>query len=199
MATRTITVLVAALTTAAALSGCGTTAGPPSGGSPAASSVVAQGHNQADIAFAQDMISHHAQVVTMSSMAAQRAGSTDVKELAQRIQDAHQPEIDQMSGWLRSWNAPVPSADHMGQTGHAPGGAIPGMMSASQMNQLGQLSGAAFDQMFLQMMIEDHQAAVTMSEKELGNGRSPDARQLAQHVIDTQQHEIGDMRTLLAG
>jgi uncharacterized protein (DUF305 family) len=191
--------LIAALT-AAALGGCGTTATPSSGSSAASSSVVAQGHNQADIAFAQDMILHHAQAVTMSSIASQRAGSTQVKDLAAHIQSAQQPEIDQMSGWLRAWNAPLPPpALHANQIGHAPGGAMPGMMSEDQMNQLRQLSGAAFDRMFLQMMIEHHQGAVTMSRTELGNGRSPDARQLAQGIINAQQREITEMQGLLSG
>jgi uncharacterized protein (DUF305 family) len=203
MTTRTNMTLVAAVaaavTISGALGGCGTTTA-PSSSSPSSSSAVGQTHNQADIAFAQDMIRHHAQAIAMSKMAAQQAGSPQVKELAARIQVEQQPEIDQLSGLLRAWNAPVPPMAGMGQGNMGSmGGAMPGMMTSGEMQQLGQATGAAFDRMFLQMMISHHQGAVMMAKTELNNGQNPDARQLAQRIIDAQQHEITEMRTLLGG
>ncbi len=128
----------------------------------------------------------------MSEMATQRAGSPQVKDLAERIQAAQQPEIDQMTGFLRAWNAPVPDANSpmggMGQMDHAAGGGMPGMMS-----------GDAFDRMFLQMMSTHHQGAVTMAETELKDGQNPEARKLAQRIIDDQQREITEMQSLLGG
>ncbi|HEX5142786.1 MAG TPA: DUF305 domain-containing protein [Mycobacterium sp.] len=204
MTTRTIMTMVAAaaaaLTVSGALTGCGTTATPPSISSPSSSSTVAQTHNQADITFAHGMIPHHAQAIAMSKMAAQQAASPQVKDLAARIQAEQQPEIDQLSGFLRAWNAPVPPMAGMGQGDMGSmGGAMPGMMTSGEMQQLGQATGAAFDRMFLQMMISHHQGAVMMAKTELNNGQNPDARQLAQRIIDAQQHEITEMRTLLGG
>ncbi len=211
MTTRTIMTWVAAaataLTVGAALGGCGTNATPPSS-SATSSQSVAQAHNQADITFAQGMIPHHAQAIAMSKMAAQRAGSPQVKDLAARIQAAQQPEITQLSDFLRAWNAPVPSTNSamggmgqgdMGQMDHGGSGAMPGMMSGDQMRQMGQASGGAFDRMFLQMMIAHHQGAVTMGNAELTDGQNPDARQLAQRIITAQQREITEMHTLMGG
>ena len=211
MTTRTIMTLVAAAATAvtisATLGGCGSTATPPASSS-ASSSQVAQEHNQADITFAQGMIPHHAQAIAMSQMASQRAASPQVKDLAARIQGAQQPEIDQLSGLLRAWNASIPSADSPtehrghgspGQPDHGDGGAMPGMMSADQIYQLGQASGDAFNRMFLQMMIVHHRGAVTMAQEELSEGKNPEARQLAQHIVDAQQREITEMQALLGG
>jgi uncharacterized protein (DUF305 family) len=203
MPTRTIMTSVAAAVAAltAALGGCGASATSPPG-SLASSQSVAQSHNQADIAFAQGMIPHHAQAIVMSRMAAQRAGS-QVKDLAARIQAAQQPEIDQMSGWLHAWNAPVPSTDSpirgMGQMDHRSSGLMPGMMSGGKMQQFAQATGVAFDRMFLQMMLIHHQGAVTMAKGELSEGQYSDARQLAQRVIDAHQREITEMQTLLGG
>jgi len=207
MTTRTIMTLVAAaaavLTVGAALGGCGTNATPPSS-SATSSPPVAQAHNQTDIRFAQGMIPHHAQAIAMSTMAAQRAVSPQVKDLAARIKAAQQPEIDQLSGFLRAWNASVTSTNSpmagMGQGDMGPmGGAMPGMMSAGEMRQLGQATGDAFDRMFLQMMITHHQGAVTMAKAELNDGQNPDARHLAQRIIDAQQREITEMQALLGG
>jgi uncharacterized protein (DUF305 family) len=206
MTTRVITTLAAvaaaALTAGGALAGCATGSTP--GGSPASSQAAVQDHNPADIAFAQGMIPHHAQAVEMSEMAAQRASSPQVKDLAARIQAAQQPEIDQMSGWLRAWKAPVPPTagpvagpmENMGQMEH--GASMPGMMSGEQMQQLSQATGAEFDRMFLQMMITHHQGAVTMAQKELSDGYNAEARRLAQQIIHTQQREITEMQQLLA-
>lgn len=206
MSTRMIVILVVAAATAftgaAVLGGCGSTATTPPGSS-ASASQVAQDHNQADITFAQDMIPHHAQAIAMSEMAAQRAGSPQVKDLAVRIQAAQQPEIDQMSELLRAWSAPVPDVNSpmggRGQMDHGTSGGMPGMMSDDQMQQLGQATGDAFDRMFLQMMITHHQGAITMAETELRDGQNPEARELAQHIIDGQRREIAEMQSFLGG
>ncbi len=209
MTTRTIMTLVAAaaaaLTVGAALGGCGTNATTSPSSSATSSPPAVQVHNQADITFAQGMIPHHAQAIAMSKMATQRAVSPQVQDLAVRIQAEQQPEIDQLSGFLRAWNAPVPSTngpmggmgqgDMMGQMR----GAMPGMMSGGQMQQFGQASGGAFDRMFLQMMISHHQGAITMAKTELSDGQNPGARQLAQRIIDAQQREIMEMQNLLGG
>lgn len=196
----TVVAAAAALTVGAALGGCGTNDTAPSG-YPTGSQSVNRTHNQADITFTQSMIPHHAQAIAMAKTATQRANAPQVKDLAARIQAAQQPEIDQMSRWLRAWNAPVPSTDSpmsMGHMEHGANGAMPGMMPSDQMHQLGQASGEAFDRMFLQMMIGHHQGAITMAKKELSEGQNPDTRQLAQRIIDAQQQEITEMQTLLS-
>jgi uncharacterized protein (DUF305 family) len=120
------------------------------------------GHNAQDVMFAQMMIPHHQQAIIMARQAATRASSPQVKKLAAQIQNAQQPEIDKMTGWLRNWGAAMlsPGGMHMGQ----------GMMSAQDMKKLSTLSGKAFDTMFLQMMIKHHQGAITMAKAELAQG-----------------------------
>jgi uncharacterized protein (DUF305 family) len=205
MTTRTIITSVAAaaaMTVGSTLGGCATTSASP--GSPS----VAADHNQVDVAFVQNMIPHHAQAVAMSRLAAQQAVSSQVKDLAARIQVRQQPEIEQMSAWLRARHAAVPAASNpldgmeqgdMGQADHDTSGDLPGMMSGEQMHQLEQATGSAFDRMFLQMMITNHQGAITTAQTaELRAGQNPDARQLAQRVIDTQKSEVTEMQTLLS-
>ncbi|MBV8993081.1 MAG: DUF305 domain-containing protein, partial [Pseudonocardiales bacterium] len=193
MNTRTIIMSIAAaaaLTVGATLAGCGTSSGP------ATSQSIAQDHNQADVAFAQNMIPHHAQAIAMSRLASQQAVSPEVKDLAARIQAGQQPEIAQMSGWLRAWHDPVPATNSpmgdmaqgdMEQTDHDTSGPMPGMISSEQMHQLEQATGPASDRMFLEMMITHHQGAITVAQTELRAGQNPDTRQLAQRIINTQQ------------
>jgi uncharacterized protein (DUF305 family) len=76
-------------------------------------------------------------------------------------------------------------------------GSMPGMMTSDDMTKLGQVKGAAFDRLWLQMMIQHHQGAVEMAKTELQQGASNEAKQLAQQIIDTQQKEIATMSQLL--
>ncbi len=150
-------------------------------------------HNQADVTFLQGMIPHHEQAIEMSRPAAENSQSEQVKDLAEQIQAAQGPEIETMSGWLRDWGVPGSQSgmDHGGMNMGE------GMMSPEQMQRLERARGAQFDQMFLTMMIEHHQGAVTMARTELDNGQNPEATQLAQQIIDSQQAEIDTMNNLL--
>ncbi|MDQ3825470.1 MAG: DUF305 domain-containing protein [Actinomycetota bacterium] len=211
MTTRTIITSVAAaaaMTLGATLGGCGSNSSAPAANGSDSQS-VARDHNLVDIAFAQGMIPHHAQAIAMAGLAPQRAESPQVKDLAARIQSGQQPEMDQMSRWLHAWHASVPATNNpmdgmeqgdMGQMDHDTSGVMPGMMSGDEMHQLEQATGPTFDRMFLQMMITHHQGAITMAQTaEVRAGQNPDARALAQHIIDTQQREIKEMQVLLGG
>jgi uncharacterized protein (DUF305 family) len=72
------------------------------------------------------------------------------------------------------------------------------MMTDAQMQQLRQARGADFDRMFLQMMTAHHEGAVEMARTELAGGRNPEAKALAQKIIDEQQAEITTMANLLS-
>lgn len=146
-------------------------------------------YNDADVAFAQDMIPHHQQAVQMAELAASRAASPAVVQLAATIEQAQAPEIDRMRGFLDAWGAPQPAASGMS--------AGMGMMSDASMQQLAQSSGPAFDRQFLQLMTAHHTGAIEMARTELASGQSADATALARTIIDAQQAEISRMQGLL--
>jgi uncharacterized protein (DUF305 family) len=79
-------------------------------------------------------------------------------------------------------------ADQMGE----------GMMSDDEMAELENASGAAFDQMFLTMMIEHHEGAITMAKDEQRDGKDAAAIALAKRIETTQTDEIKLMRKLLS-
>ncbi|MGD9527444.1 MAG: DUF305 domain-containing protein [Pseudonocardia sp.] len=193
--TRTFGLLAAALSTLL-VTACGTAAPPssPAASPPGSATVVAAGHNEADITFVQGMIPHHEQAVVMSQLAAARAASPRVKELAATIEQAQAPEIEQMRGFLTAWGVEEDSS--MGGMPHGAAG-MPGMMAGQQMSGLDQANGAPFDRMFLQMMVVHHEGAVTMARTELADGQNPQAKTLAQAIIDQQTAEIAQMQELL--
>lgn len=180
---------------AGAMGGMSSSSGPVAGATPATGD-----KNEADTLFATMMIPHHAQAVTMADLALSQATDAKVKALATRIKGAQGPEIARMSGWLTGWGAPVPAtdgsdgSDMSGMSGM--GGDTGGMMSAQQMTDLGAAKGPAFDQMWVQMMIAHHEGAVVMARTELAKGANPEAKQLAQAIIDSQSMEIAEMKSL---
>ncbi|MEU9051299.1 DUF305 domain-containing protein [Streptomyces sp. NPDC048384] len=174
-----------------------------SGAHPSSStSATAGAHNAQDVSFAQGMIPHHRQAVEMAELAADRASSARVKDLATRIEKAQAPEIRTMSGWLKAWGEDVPSAapgmdgmDHSG--GHGGGSGMAGMMDQKDMDKLAKSSGKAFDSMFLTMMVEHHEGAVEMAGAEKAKGKYAPATALADDVITAQTAEIDEMNKLL--
>ncbi len=176
-------------TTTQAASGTPTTA-PPSGGAV---------HNSIDVAFAQGMIPHHAQAVEMSELAATNTSDPEVQALATEIIAAQGPEIEQMTTWLTAWGAEVPDPDaSMEENMEMAGGMMmSGMISEADFERLRAARDAEFDRLYLELMILHHEGAVEMARQELDGGDSPEAKALAQQIIDTQQAEITRMEQLL--
>lgn len=194
MITRTSRGLVAAAAALVVLAGCsGADTAPAPATSTSAPGAVATAHAASDVAFVQGMIPHHEQAVAMADLAATRAASPEVQDLAGRIRAAQGPEIDRMNALLTGWGVPRP----------APGSAMSGMvgmsgmMSPEQMRGLETATGAAFDRAFLEMMVAHHTGAVEMARTELAQGQSPEAKSLAREIIDAQQTEIAQMQVLL--
>ncbi|PXY31933.1 DUF305 domain-containing protein [Prauserella muralis] len=152
-------------------------------------------HNDADIAFAQQMIPHHQQAVDMAKLVPSRSSNRQVLGLAKAVERAQTPEIRQLSGWLNRWGAPA-SGGHGAHGGHAMTGPAD-MMSTHDLDRLGSLRGREFDRAWLRMMIEHHRGAIAMARTQLDRGADPEARQLARTIIDTQQAEIDTMTALL--
>ncbi|MCU1627320.1 MAG: hypothetical protein JWP64_2269 [Pseudonocardia sp.] len=198
--------MLAAASTAVVLAGCSNSETPSTSTVTATPTTVAapsvsgstSAHDDADVAFAQGMIPHHSQAVDMAGLAADRAGNDRVKQLAASVENAQGPEIEQLRGFLAAWGQPEAPAgtDHAGMGHSSTGGS--GMTTDAQMQQLEQARGADFDRMFLQMMTAHHEGAVEMARTELAGGRNPEAKALAQKIIDEQQAEIATMANLLS-
>ncbi|MGW6567770.1 DUF305 domain-containing protein [Streptomyces sp. NPDC054975] len=145
--------------------------------------------NAADFGYAQMMIVHHRQALTMTALVPERAASAQVKKLAERITAAQQPEIGAMEGWLKNNGGPREQSGHDHHT-------MPGMATEAQLAQLRQAKGTAFDELFLKLMITHHEGAVTMAAEVLGSGNNVLVEEMASDVIAQQTAEINRMRAM---
>lgn len=162
--------------------------------------------NRADVDFATAMIPHHAQALQMALLAQDRPLSPEVRALVDQVQAAQTPEVETMTTWLMDWDEEVPATamdhanaghdmDDMG--GDAPGHDMPGMMSGEQMAELEAASDADFPTLWMEMMIEHHEGAITMARTEQADGRFADAIALARSIASSQAEEIDTMKALL--
>ncbi|WP_377326142.1 DUF305 domain-containing protein [Pimelobacter simplex] len=156
--------------------------------------------NQADVDFATAMIPHHAQALQMALLAQDRPLPPEVRTLVDQVQAAQTPEVETMTTWLTDWDQDIPatSMDHA-NAGHDMGdtGEMEGMMSGSAMAELEDASDEAFPKLWMTMMIEHHEGAITMARTEQEDGRFPDAVALARAIVDGQAAEIATMKALL--
>ena len=156
--------------------------------------------NHSDVAFVQMMVPHHAQALTMSSLAPTRASSPAVKALARRIKGSQGPEVMTLSAWLQARDLEVPKAgedpshyDH-GEHGHTP---MMGMLTDAEMARLKKARGSRFDRLFLRGMISHHQGAVDMAKVVATDGTDLQVSEIAADVATGQAAEITRMRALL--
>ncbi|WP_199423474.1 DUF305 domain-containing protein [Actinotalea solisilvae] len=200
---RSLAAVSGALLLAASLTACAGTAdetGPAAetSASPSADeTAAADAHNDADTQFAQMMVVHHEGAIEMAELAVERGGSEEVRALGERIAAAQGPEIDTMTSWLEAWGEEAPAGMDMGGMDHGDM-QMDGMDQEMVMGQLSDLTGAEFDRRFLELMIEHHRGAISMSEQHREEGRNPEAIQLSGDIIDAQTTEIAEMTDLLA-
>ena len=220
--TRSSTTVVSALlgtvlACAACASGAGTPS-PPTGPAPAISAEEYEDlylarldsarmrFTDADVAFMTNMIHHHAQAIEMAELVPGRAAHPQMPTLAGRIINAQNDEIATMRRWLEERGLPLPltaaeMASHaaMGH-GAAHPADMPGMATPEQMAALRASRGAEFDRLFLTLMIDHHEGAVTMV-KELfatdGAAQDDVVFKFASDAQVDQSTEIARMRLML--
>jgi uncharacterized protein (DUF305 family) len=72
-----------------------------------------------------------------------------------------------------------------------------GIMSDEDMAALEAATGAEFDRMFAEMMIEHHQGAIDMANDEIDDGQFSEALDLARAIVEAQEAEITELQTFL--
>jgi uncharacterized protein (DUF305 family) len=161
-------------------------------------------YNQADVAFMQGMIPHHAQAVVMAKMAPTHGARADVRILCERILVGQGDEITFMRNWLRDRGQMVPAADathhkHM-MNGVEHDMLMPGMLTAEEMAALDTARGPEWDRLFLIGMITHHGGALTMVDdlfEAYGALQDDEMFKFASDIYADQTTEIDFMQKML--
>ncbi|WP_298325782.1 DUF305 domain-containing protein [Haloactinopolyspora sp.] len=156
--------------------------------------------NDVDVEFVEMMIPHHYQALVMSRMAPDRSSDPSLLSLADRIDVEQGLEISMMQNWQRWHDLEVTDAEqayhHMLQ--HPEMLEAMGMATPEELDQLSASSGTAFDVLYLQLMIEHHQGAITMLVDVISNGNDVTLEQWATDMLTTQHTQVQQMEGMLA-
>lgn len=150
--------------------------------------------DEADIAFVQGMIPHHAGAIEMAELVEDRTDRQELIDLADEIIEVQDEEISQLRGMLDRMGADeMAMDDDMSDMDHGD----MGMMDDAEMEELRGLEGDEFDRRFMEAMIVHHEGAIDMAERVQADGQDAEVGDLAMEVIDAQQAEIEQMRRWL--
>lgn len=151
---------------------------------------IAVTHNDADVAFLQQMIPHHAQAIEMSDLLVTKSDADpQVAAQAVSISSRQASEIEMMRGWLALWGVGPAAAQQ-----HHPNQC--GMVSSADLTALQNAGDAAANRLYLELMIAHHAGAIKMARTEVDAGHSRCATDFAQGIISSQQREIDVMRSM---
>ena len=107
--------------------------------------------------------------VQAGQIAAQKATSAEVKQLAQHIVTDHTQANDKLKAIAQAKGVDVPAAlDAKHQ---------------KKLDQLNKLSGAEFDREYARMMVSDHKEDIKKFQKEAQSGGDPDLKQFASSTL----------------
>jgi uncharacterized protein (DUF305 family) len=152
--------------------------------------------NADDIAFATNMIPHHQQAVQLSELVPDRSTDPAVIKLAADIAAAQGPEIETMKVLLVQWKEGGSGDEPAPETHGGHGAPMQGMVDEATMKTLETLRGNEFDTLWLTSMIGHHQGAIEMAKAEIANGVNADAKNVAQHIVTSQEAEITQMQQM---
>jgi uncharacterized protein (DUF305 family) len=160
------------------------------------------GEGSAEVGFARDMSTHHAQAVEMGMIAFQKSSRPHIRELARDIALTQQGQIGRMQGWLKIWGiSPTTSAPPMawmpdGQRS-LEGNLMPGMATRDEIATLDAATGDQLDILFLQYMVRHHLGGAHMVEGLLAQNPSEPMKDFAERMAFAQEREVAMMQSFL--
>ncbi|MGQ0843450.1 MAG: DUF305 domain-containing protein [Sporichthyaceae bacterium] len=167
------------------LGACGGSSDSVAEGAPAAASA-----NQADVDFAVAMSMHRGQALTLAEIAKDRATDPTVVRILARIRTTEGTAVDEIARWLGGWVGPGIDVEH----DHGYGPTKPGMLSEGQMNRVARTAASTFDDVLLTALIAHHRAAIPVLDRQLADGRSIEARAMAEGLAALYQAELKAMQ-----
>lgn len=188
----------AVLAPVALLAACGDDTGESPG---ATTSTAPNGDvvSSVDVAFAQELLPHHADALVMVDLSLGRDLDPRVADLLERLRTEHTAQVQTLSGWLTAWGEEVPETarDHANAHADEDGAPDPAEDAHADLAALEQARGAAFEQALLTALVDHHAEGVALAADEVADGEFAPARDLAADVVDTQERETEEMQALL--
>lgn len=162
--------------------------------------IAEEAHTHVDVLFARDIIEHSAQAVALSNLIIGSGNAApQVTDVARQITATSTRRIDESQALLLDWGfAPMTISS-------TPPVAVPGapvepgehpVASDADFRRLRDAAGSQATDVFFELMIRQHQFAISAARDQLQIGLHPRAMAIARSLIDDQQGEIYTMESL---
>ena len=135
--------------------------------------------------FLQQMIQHHRSGIEMAKLVGSNTQRAELRQFADKMIASQQQEIDQMTGWLKSWYNASPKDVANAEADKE---------MKMHISMLQDKNGSDFDKAFLDMMPKHHHAAVEMSEQVEKKATHAELKEFAAKLAKDQQQEMKQMK-----
>ena len=159
----------------------------PTGANASSHAKSLQNWGMNEIMFAQMMIPHHEQAISMSETALKKSRNQEILNLSRQIKGLQSSETSQLTYWLKATKSSMTMDHDMHMSG---------MLTVKELASLKRLTGTQFDRTFLQLMIKHHQGALEMLNL-IDDSKNAEALALAKAIKSAQSKEITSMKQLL--
>jgi len=122
--------------------------------------------------------------ITVGQLAAQRATTAPIRQAAQTIASDHQQVLSKLQDLARNLHVTLPNS--------------PDATQQQLAQQLNATSGTAFDQAYLQGMIQGHQTSINQTQQEIQSGSDPQVIDFAKSYLPGAQKHLQMVQQLSA-
>jgi uncharacterized protein (DUF305 family) len=140
--------------------------------------------NVADRLFVAEMIPHHHLGMELINQATRRVDDARLRRLVFEMSSYHLSELEQLHEWEAKW-------------GVEPADDFPGDITETELAGLATLSGRDYDLRWLELMIEHHEGALEVSDRQMNEGSNDASIDMAEAVNEVQSRDIDNMKELL--
>ena len=130
------------------------------------------------------MIDHHHMAVETSEICLAKAVHAELRQMCEQIIAAQSREIEQLQSWLQEWYS-ISYAPQMTSRGER------------ELARLSEASGGEFEIMFMEMMIQHHQAEISSAQTCLERASHRQLIRLCENIISAQSAEIQQLQQWL--
>lgn len=140
--------------------------------------------NEVDHWFVATMVPHHRLGVELLEIAQPRVHDVRVRRLVFEMGGYHHDELHHLEHRLQQWGLSE-ALDY------------PGRLPVTLLDELRATVGPDHDVAWLVAMIEHHEGAVMIAERQVNEGTDAELQQLARTVAEVQRSEIAAMKALV--
>jgi putative membrane protein len=154
----------------------------------------------ADTGFVQQALKSGQEEVALAKLAADKAQSSELKQLAQMLVSDHTAVNEQLQLLVQRDGAattPPDGSKRGGMESATPPPTAPGAAPSSpKADELAKLSGSEFDKKFLAMIVEGHEKSVELYSSEAEKGTNPAAKKLATETLPKIKEHLQQAKSL---